>query len=396
MGHKRTPGLRNRGGIWHINGKMICGVPVHKSTGETTLRGAEAFVAKLANDMRRAIVYGERPRKTWREAVAKYKEVKATKKSLADDVLHLEQLDPFIGHLFLDQVHDGTLQTFKDAQHKPSKTRKHGKKTQSINMALGIVRHILNLASTSWRDEFSGLTWLQTAPRITLDKITDAAKAYPLSEEELRILLQACPNHLANMVLYKVNTGCREQEVCQLQWDWEVPVPELGRSVFLIPEGLVKNTDERLVVLNDVAWSVIEGQRKHRPKIHQEGCGAHEGKTCNCALRYVFTFKGHPLTKINNSAWKTAWRKAGLPVCSEYKRGVHNLKHTFGRRLRAAGVGLETRKVLLGHRNGDITTHYSAPELQELLDASNKANAKPGKNQAVTLLRRKASQGINP
>ena len=50
----------------------------------------------------------------------------------------------------------------------------------------------------------------------------------------------------------------------------------------------------------------------------------------------------------------------------------HNLKHIFGRRLRAANVSLETRKVLLGHRNGDITTHYSAPELEELLVAVNK------------------------
>jgi len=33
--------------------------------------------------------------------------------------------------------------------------------------------------------------------------------------------------------------------------------------------------------------------------------------------------------------WRPAWRKAGLPVNDEYKRGVHNLKHTFGRRLRA-------------------------------------------------------------
>ena len=34
-----------------------------------------------------------------------------------------------------------------------------------------------------------------------------------------------------------------------------------------------------------------------------------------------------------------------------------------------AGVPLETRKALLGHANGDITTHYSAAELNELLDA---------------------------
>ena len=48
---------------------------------------------------------------------------------------------------------------------------------------------------------------------------------------------------------------------------------------------------------------------------------------------------------------------------------MHNLRHTFGRRLRDAGVALETRKALLGHANGDITTHYSAAELDELINA---------------------------
>ena len=50
---------------------------------------------------------------------------------------------------------------------------------------------------------------------------------------------------------------------------------------------------------------------------------------------------------------------------------VHDLKHTFGRRLRNAGVSLETRKVLIGHKNWDITGHYSAPELAELISAAN-------------------------
>jgi hypothetical protein len=51
-------------------------------------------------------------------------------------------------------------------------------------------------------------------------------------------------------------------------------------------------------------------------------------------------------------------------------KGVHNLRHTFGRRLRSAGISLETRKALLGHANGDITTHYSAAELEELINAA--------------------------
>jgi hypothetical protein len=49
---------------------------------------------------------------------------------------------------------------------------------------------------------------------------------------------------------------------------------------------------------------------------------------------------------------------------------VHDLKHTYGHRLRVAGVGFEDRKVLLGHKSEHITTHYSAPEIGALIEAS--------------------------
>ena len=38
---------------------------------------------------------------------------------------------------------------------------------------------------------------------------------------------------------------------------------------------------------------------------------------------------------------------------------IEMLKHTFGYRLRAAGVGFEDRQDLLGHKSNRITTHYS-------------------------------------
>jgi hypothetical protein len=70
---------------------------------------------------------------------------------------------------------------------------------------------------------------------------------------------------------------------------------------------------------------------------------------------------------MNNSAWKVAWRAAGSPTGKGVRKGVHILKHTLGRRLRSLGCPVETRKVLLGHRDGDITTHYLAAELEEYL-----------------------------
>jgi integrase len=52
---------------------------------------------------------------------------------------------------------------------------------------------------------------------------------------------------------------------------------------------------------------------------------------------------------------------------------VHgDLRHTFGRRLRAAGVSFEDRQDLLGHRSIRVTTDYSAAELRNLLNAANR------------------------
>jgi site-specific recombinase XerD len=52
---------------------------------------------------------------------------------------------------------------------------------------------------------------------------------------------------------------------------------------------------------------------------------------------------------------------------------VHDLKHTFGRRLRAAGVSFEDRQDLLGHKSRRMTTHYSEAELANLIAAAERA-----------------------
>lgn len=86
-----------------------------------------------------------------------------------------------------------------------------------------------------------------------------------------------------------------------------------------------------------------------------------------------------------NSAWKKARIRAGLPQVR-----VHDLKHTFGRRLRAAGVNFEDRQDLLGHKSGRITTHYSQVELIILIQAVNKVCAEGDRRPVLTVLRRVA------
>ena len=100
-------------------------------------------------------------------------------------------------------------------------------------------------------------------PKIKLLKVTDARQPYPLSWDEQVRLFQQLPVHLARMALFKVNTGCRDQEVCGLRWEWEVAVPELETTVFLIPGHKVKNGDERLVVLE--SGSTGRDRKRARP-----------------------------------------------------------------------------------------------------------------------------------
>ena len=360
MGRKRMPGLFKRGGVWHID-KQIRGRRICESTGESDLARAEEYLARKIEEVRNAVIYGVRPKRTFRQAATKYLNENPHKRSIRCDALHLKQLDPFIGSLSLDAVHMGTLQAFI------AERRKHGRKTRTINLALGVVRHILNIAAAEWLDE-NGLTWLQAAPKIKLLPETDARKPYPISWDEQTRLLQELPDHLAKMVLFKINTGCREREVVGLRWDWEIAVPELGTSVFIIPGENVKNSDDRLVVLNRVAGSVVEQLRGTHPE-------------------FVFTYRGKPMDRLHNSAWKRARARAGLPQVR-----VHDLKHTFGRRLRAAGVSFEDRQDLLGHRSGRITTHYSQAELVNLIKAANKVCGQDSrKSPALVVLRKKAA-----
>jgi len=155
----------------------------------------------------------------------------------------------------------GALQCFIEAR------RKEGIKTRTINHGLQVIRHIMNLAAGEWMDEF-GLTWVATAPKIKLLPEPDLRKPYPLNWEEQDRLFAALPEHLREMALFAVNTGCRDQEVCWLRWEWEVKVslPEMG-SVFIIPSDQVKNGEDRLVVLNHTASAVIERQRASIPNL---------------------------------------------------------------------------------------------------------------------------------
>lgn len=398
MARKTITGLYERNGVWHVD-KVVRGERLQESTGANTRQEAEQYLIHRLEKLRQQQVYGVIQVRTWREAATRFLVEFRDQSSIGLSATYLEQLDPFIGDLPVTHIDDGTLAAFIRYKLSPSKTAagkvKPGVSNRTVNIALQRVVRILNLCARKWRDE-AQQPWLGSVPMITmLDEKKSSRKPYPLSWDEQSILFSEFPAHLQTMALFKVNTGCREQEVCKLRWDWEIPVPELNASVFLIPAGFggrhekagVKNGDERLVVLNGVAKSIIDQQRgKSAEWVFPYGQPDSDGRAM-------------PMHRMNDTAWKKAriraakaWQernmRPALPGFASIR--VHDLKHTFGRRLRAAGVTEEDRKALLGHKNGSITSHYSGAELGQLIDAANKVSATDSRGPALTILRRKS------
>ena len=198
---------------------------------------------------------------------------------------------PHIGHMRLDRIHNDTLAGYRRAR------RADGVSAGTINKELSCVRRVLNLAASYrrarradgvWRHD-NGMAWVDAPPLIEME-LGPVRKPYPLSWEEQDRLLCELPAHLQRISLFKVNTGCRKQEVLQLRWNWEVKVPELDTSVFILPcndEFQTKNSQERIVVLNSIARRVVDEQRDKHPE-------------------FVFTYRGRPTKSILNWGWKLA------------------------------------------------------------------------------------------
>lgn len=180
-------------------------------------------------------------------------------------------------------------------------------------------------------------------------------------------------NRTVNIALQRV---VRVLNLCTRKWRDDRKRPWID-SVPMIEMLCEKNGDERLVVLNNTANAVINKQRG----IHPE---------------WVFPYEGTAMHRMNDSAWRKAriraankWEELnGMPAHPGFRKVQgHDLKHTFGRRLRVADVPEEDRKVLLGHTNGSVTSHCSGAEPGKLVEYANRIIATDQQTPVLTFLK---------
>ena len=192
------------------------------------------------------------------------------------------------------------------------------------------------------------------------------------------------PPHLKRMALFTVNAGVRDTVTCNLRWEWEIPIKQLGISIFVVPKEYVKGEDEKtqdqILVCNSISQAAVEEARGlHKEFVFVYRRERNDGKPPKGKYK--------PIETMNNTAWQNAREAAGLGDLH-----VHDLRHTTGRRLREAHVEHRTIASILWHAGGDITSHYTTAQVAELATALEAITKDAGTwNRTIDQLRREMS-----
>lgn len=295
--------------------------PLQISTGTAEKRKATEFHDRLKAERWEQQKLGAKPRRTWEEAVLKFLEESAHKRTHERDKSILRWLDSVLGGKHLDEIDRGLIDQIKSTRAKIA--------TQSTaNRYLAVIRTILRKACHEWE-------WIDRVPKVSLYKEKEG-RIRSLSPEEFARLIAELPLHLADMALFSVATGLRQANVSQLEWR-EINF-ELRHAV--IPAEKYKNGRAHPVPLNGAAMDVLRRKVGEHPT-------------------YVFTFRGKPVTQVSTKAWREALKRAGI----ENFRW-HDLRHTFATWHRQAGTPTHELQRLGGWLTLSMVERYAhvAPE----------------------------------
>jgi integrase len=231
-----------------------------------------------------------------------------------------------------------------------------GRAPKSIRNDLGLLYGVLGLA------EKRG--WIASNPckHVELPRAGthDDGDIRYLSPEEVETLCRAVPDdHLGRVerLLYRTAamTGLRQGELLALRWrdvDWAAGRVRVRRSLVRGEFGTPKSRRaSRSVPLADALAAALDAH--HRASAYAD----------DDDLVFAHPHLGRPIDRSKLlKRYKAAAARAGLREVR-----FHDLRHTFGTRMAAAGVPIRTLQEWMGHRDFKTTLNYAdyAPSAQE-------------------------------
>ena len=313
--------LIKRGTTWWIDFTTPSGQRIRCSARTEDKKEAQEFHDKLKAESWRIEQIGEKPKRSWDEAALKWLQETTHKKTHLMDVDTVRWLQPFFrGKLLTDLTRDVIAEV--------GAIKRKNASAATANRVLALVRAILRRAELEWE-------WIDKAPRVRLYPEPKGRVRW-LKPEQVQILLNELPEHLAELVRFSLATGLRKGNVLGLEWS-QVDMP---RKVAWIHGDQAKAGKDIHVSLNATALEVLKRQlEKHSDR--------------------VFTYQGNPIAQTCTKAWYKALKRARI----ENFRW-HDLRHTWASWLAQGGVPLNVLQEMGAWESTEMVRRYAhlAPE----------------------------------
>ena len=309
--------LRKRGGIWWVDVVAPNGERIRRTAGTANKALAQEFHDRLKSKLWRLAKLGEKPQRTWNEAVVRWLKEKSHKATAKEDVSRLRWLDPFLGGKDLATITRATLDQIADEK------LARGCSNATVNRTLALVRAILRKCVNEWE-------WLDRAPQVRMLREPTRRIRF-LTHEEAQRLLTELPEHLADMAAFSLATGLRAANVTGLQWNQV----DLARQLAWIHPDQAKARKAIAVPLNAEAMTLVRKQVGMHPT-------------------HVFSFRGQPVVQLSTKAWYAALRRAGI---EDFR--WHDLRHTWASWHVQSGTPLFALQELGGWESPEMVRRYA-------------------------------------
>lgn len=293
---------------WYVRFTGPNGQRVLKTTGTESKELAREFAQQLTEKIWKEKKLGIVSR-TWGDAVSAW----ALGKNISKQEWHLVLLYPY--------CHGRPLEQLGDVRDRLVSDRIDEAGNSTINRTLEVFRAVMKTAERKKWVECPEIEMLDEPPR----------SVRWITRKEADALLLQLPEHLKNMVQFALATGLRDSNVSGLEWSRV----DLVRRIAWVDAADTKTKEPYHVPLNQQAVEVI-----------RRCLGKHD--------RYVFTYQGHRVIRMNNWAWKKALKRAGI-----HNFRVHDLRHTWASWHVQNGTPLPVLKELGGWKTLSMVMRYA-------------------------------------